>query len=146
MRSCTSPAGVARSRSPLPLRCPRRSAVRWWRSASSAAAASASIRACRPWRTSSEISSPVVPLSSSCVSSVAAESEMGMVWSREGGTAPTRVRDQPTHSPAGALSNGPSAPATPVLSPGNYTTARDAPLSPQCSDGGEAPSASGDQP
>ena len=71
-----------------------------------------------------------MPLPSSCASSVAAESEMGMVWSREGGSAPTRVTDQPTHSPAGALSNGPSAPATPVLSPGNYTTWRDAPFAP----------------
>jgi hypothetical protein len=68
-----------------------------------------------------------VPLPSSYASSVAAESEMGMVCSQEGGSAPTRVTDQPTHSPAGALSNGPSAPATPVLSPGIYTTWRDAP-------------------
>ena len=52
---------------------------------------------------------------------------MGMVWSREGGSAPTRVTDRPTHSPAGSLGNAPSAPATPVLSPGIYTTWRDAP-------------------
>ena len=127
MRSWMSPAGVARSRSRLPLRCPRRSAVRWWRSAPRAAAASASIRACSPCRTSSGINSPAVPLPSSCASSVAAESEMGMVWSQEGGSAPTRVTDQPTHSPAGALRRRPSAPATPVLSPGIYTTWRDAP-------------------
>jgi hypothetical protein len=75
----------------------------------------------------SGISSPAVPLPSSYASSVAAESEMGMVCSQEGGSAPTRVTDQPTHSPAGALSKGPSAPATPVLNPGIYTTWRDAP-------------------
>ena len=69
-----------------------------------------------------------MPLPISYINSVAAESEMGMVWSREGGNAPTRVTDRPTHSPAMALCNGPSAPATPVLSPGFYTTWRDAPI------------------
>ena len=80
MRSWMSPAGVARSRSRLPLRCPRRWSVRSWRSAPMAAAASASIRACSPWRTSSGMSSPAEAPLSNCASSVAAESEMGMVW------------------------------------------------------------------
>lgn len=84
---------------------------------------------CSPWRTSSGISSPAMPLPSSCAIPVAAESEIGMVWSGERGSAPTRVTDQPTHSPAEALSNGPSAPATPVLSSGIYTAWRDAALS-----------------
>jgi hypothetical protein len=33
---------------------------------------------------------------------------MGVVWSQEGGRAPTRVTDQPTHSPARALRSRPS--------------------------------------
>ena len=50
-----------------------------------------------------------------------------MVWPQEGGSTQARVTDHPTHSPAGILSNRPSAPATPVLTPAIYTTRQDAP-------------------
>jgi len=67
-----------------------------------------------------KISAGLMPMnceSWSITNTVAAESEMGMVWSQEGGSAATRVTDQPTHSPTGVLSNGPSAPREAAADP-----------------------------
>ena len=83
--------------------------MRSWRSAPSTAATSSSISCCRPWRTSSGMSSPAVLPSSSGARAEAPESVLGMVRLVEVVLKPGS-RACPPFSSAGAQNGGQLSP------------------------------------